>query len=360
MLQLQTEQENRRLLYVAITRAVYKCFVFKNNSSYYANSSLTPFINALKSYKGTLIAIENEVPDAISANQKPVWKPFQPLKIDKFTLSDTNWRKLSYSAIVAPHEYHPKDNRQTCADGYDQFIFKTLPKGAQCGNMLHYIFENIAFDDECTYEYVIKKALYQFFPSKVNAYKDDLLQLVKETLNAKIDVADTRINLAIVNNKQRLNELEFDFHVNEFQLKQLAALSTSERQFEVKDLGEIKGWLNGKIDLFFEYEGKYYILDWKSNFLGDTLDHYKQENLAQAMNENNYHLQYLIYSLAVKKYLGKRLPNFDYDTQFGGVVYLFLRGLRNGNDKGVYVFKPALDVLAFAEKLFNNALKLKT
>ena len=121
-----------------------------------------------------------------------------------------------------------------------------------------------------------------------------------------------------------MNELEFDFHVNEFQLKQLAALSTSERQFEVKDLGEIKGWLNGKIDLFFEYEGKYYILDWKSNFLGDTVDYYNQEHLAKAMNENNYHLQYLIYSLAVKKYLSKRLPNFDYDTQFAGVL-LFSR-----------------------------------
>ena len=106
--------------------------------------------------------------------------------------------------------------------------------------------------------------------------------------------------------------------------------------------------------MFFEYEGKYYILDWKSNFLGDTVDYYSQEHLANAMNENNYHLQYLIYSLAVKKYLGKRLPNFDYDTQFGGVVYLFVRGLRNGNDKGVYVFKPEENEIDGLEKLLNN------
>ncbi len=349
MLQLQTEQENRRLLYVAITRAVYKCYVFKNN--YYKSSAITPFVNALKTYKGPLIAIENEIPAAISANQKPVWKPFQPLKIDTLKLTDTNWRKLSYSAIVAPHEYHPKDNHQTCADEYDQFIFKTLPKGAQCGNMLHYIFENIAFDDESTYEYVIKKALYQFFPSKVNAYKEDLLQLVKETLHSKIAINGHTIHLATVNNKQKLNELEFDFHVNEFQLKQLTALSTHEHPFEVKDLGEIKGWLNGKIDLFFENEGKYYILDWKSNFLGDAIDYYNQEHLAKAMNENNYHLQYLIYSLAVKKYLSKRLPHFDYDTQFGGVVYLFLRGLRDGNDKGVYVYKPESKHMKILEKI---------
>ncbi len=44
--------------------------------------------------------------------------------------------------------------------------------------------------------------------------------------------------------------------------------------------------------------------------------------------------------MAVKKYLSKRLPNFDYKKHFGGVIYLFLRGSRKGNDKGGYVYKP--------------------
>jgi exodeoxyribonuclease V beta subunit len=349
MQRLQMAQEDRRLLYVAITRAVYKCFVFRNN--YYKTSSLSPFVNELKKYKGNLIVFQTSSIDEADEIPRATWAPFTPLTIDKLSLADTNWRKISYSAIVAEHEYHPKENSNSCTEEYDQFIFKTLPKGALCGNMLHFIFEHITFNEPASYDLVIKKALRNYFPSKAAAYKDNLLQLVNETLNAKIDITGTSINLAAVGNKQKLNELEFDFHIDEFNLKQLSALSSNERKFEVKNLGEIKGWLNGKIDLFFENEGKYYILDWKSNFLGDTLDYYSQEHLANAMNENNYHLQYLIYSLAVKKYLSKRIPNFEYNKHFGGVVYLFLRGTRKGDDKGVYVYRPEENEIDGLEKL---------
>ena len=65
----------------------------------------------------------------------------------------------------------------------------------------------------------------------------------------------------------------------------------------------IEGVLHGFIDLFFECNGKYYILDWKSNFLGDTVDDYANNKLVGAMSDSNYHLQYIIYSLAIKKYL---------------------------------------------------------
>jgi exodeoxyribonuclease V beta subunit len=56
-----------------------------------------------------------------------------------------------------------------------------------------------------------------------------------------------------------------------------------------------------------------------------------------AMNENNYHLQYLIYALAVEKFLKSKLPNFDFEKQFGGVIYLFLRGTRSNENSGVFV-----------------------
>ena len=61
------------------------------------------------------------------------------------------------------------------------------------------------------------------------------------------------------------------------------------------------------------------------------------------MNDNNYHLQYLIYTVAVKKYLTSRSPAFDYDRDFGGVLYLFLRGMRKGMDNGVYYCKPGAE-----------------
>jgi exodeoxyribonuclease V beta subunit len=98
--------------------------------------------------------------------------------------------------------------------------------------------------------------------------------------------------------------------------------------------------MNGKIDLFFEHEGKYYILDWKSNFLGNSLEFYDTEHVKAAMYENNYNLQYLIYTVALTKYLQLRKTDFDYDTHFGGVIYLFLRGVRAEGQTGIYYTKP--------------------
>ena len=71
------------------------------------------------------------------------------------------------------------------------------------------------------------------------------------------------------------------------------------------------------------------------------------------MNESNYHLQYLIYTVAAKKYLESRLPSFDYKTQFGGVIYLFVRGMRNGTDAGIFTAKPSLSRISMLEGLLN-------
>ena len=94
--------------------------------------------------------------------------------------------------------------------------------------------------------------------------------------------------------------------------------------------------------MLFECEGKYFVLDWKSTFLGDNLEQYVPSALNEAMSENNYHLQYLIYTLAIKKYLESRIPNFDYEQDFGGVLYLFIRGMRKGTSSGVFNCKPSL------------------
>jgi exodeoxyribonuclease V beta subunit len=98
--------------------------------------------------------------------------------------------------------------------------------------------------------------------------------------------------------------------------------------------------MNGFIDLFFEYKGKYYILDWKSNHLGSELTAYDNEGTSQAMKDNNYHLQYLIYTVALKRFLKNRITDFDYKQHFGGVFYLFLRGVRAKETSGVFYSLP--------------------
>ena len=71
------------------------------------------------------------------------------------------------------------------------------------------------------------------------------------------------------------------------------------------------------------------------------------------MNDHNYHLQYLIYSLAAKKYLESRLPDFDYQRNFGGVFYLFVRGMRAEKNEGVFFTKPSLKTIEQLEALLS-------
>ena len=95
--------------------------------------------------------------------------------------------------------------------------------------------------------------------------------------------------------------------------------------------------------MIFEKNGRYYILDWKSNHLGDNIEAYNAEGVEQAMTDANYHLQYFIYTISVCRYLKQINPNFDYDRDFGGVFYVFVRGCRAEKETGVFYNKPSLE-----------------
>src|SRR5690606_23081407 len=127
--------------------------------------------------------------------------------------------------------------------------------------------------------------------------------------------------------------------------------------YVVNSYGDLEGIMNGKIDLFFQHEGLFYIVDWKSNFLGDSLESYSKKDLEITMADNNYNLQYLIYTVAVKKYLESRLPNFNYEDHFGGVVYVFIRGVRQDTGNGIFVTKPELSKIEELEKLLSYSYK---
>ncbi len=89
----------------------------------------------------------------------------------------------------------------------------------------------------------------------------------------------------------------------------------------------MRGYLTGFIDLVCEYRGKFYILDYKTNFLGDALADYQTDNLLAAMQAHNYGLQYWIYTLVLHRHLQNRLASYRYQDHFGGVMYLFVRGM---------------------------------
>jgi exodeoxyribonuclease V beta subunit len=108
-----------------------------------------------------------------------------------------------------------------------------------------------------------------------------------------------------------------------------------------------KGFIKGFIDLIIHHKGRWYIVDYKSNTLGNTYDRYARDNLFEAMSDHHYFLQYHIYLVALHRYLGLRLKDYDYDTHFGGVFYLFIRGMHPdfGSKYGVFYDRPAKQVI---------------
>ena len=106
--------------------------------------------------------------------------------------------------------------------------------------------------------------------------------------------------------------------------------------------------MKGFIDLVFEWQGQLYLVDYKSNHLGNRVEDYGRSQLAAAMTEARYDLQYYIYSVTLHRYLKKRLQsNYDYDRYFGGVLYLFVRGMNpeRGPEFGVYFDRPRKEVI---------------
>ena len=112
--------------------------------------------------------------------------------------------------------------------------------------------------------------------------------------------------------------------------------------------------ITGVIDLVFEYQGRYYLADYKSNYLGNDLQDYSADKLRQAMLDRRYDLQSLLYLLALHRFLAQRIPDYQYERHFGGSYYLFLRAMRaeHGPRYGVFFERPDLATIEGFDELF--------
>jgi exodeoxyribonuclease V beta subunit len=111
--------------------------------------------------------------------------------------------------------------------------------------------------------------------------------------------------------------------------------------------------MQGFVDLIAEADGRYWILDYKTNDLGPKVDDYHVDALRAAVAHGQYDLQYLIYLVALHRHLGRTLPGYDPEAHLGGAQYLFLRGM-NGRDAstGVFVDRPDPNFLIALDGLF--------
>ncbi|GAB5408815.1 MAG: exodeoxyribonuclease V subunit beta [Balneolaceae bacterium] len=378
--------ERVRLCYVALTRAKVACFVFVVDGS---DSELSPF-SAL--FEGNE-SIKQRIYDQLSLStakyksihkngktklstlirsfcddtkmmdfRKPYTQISNYLKTDEseenefktlsFSRSDLfQFQKItSFSSLSQSSKQNPVFEEKAGFD-YDDFnqapqseensniSILSIQKGAKTGTLLHEIFEEIYFNDPRTFDVVISKSILKHGFSDV--WKPVLQKLVRQTVDHRLK---DEICLADLSANDCLIEMEFHFPISSIELSSLMSIIRGGEENKVGS--SISGFMKGFIDLVFVKNGKYYILDYKSNFLGDSISDYDNASIKEEILHSKYDLQYHIYVLALHKMLERSVPNYSYEEHFGGVMYLFLRGIDpSKKGSGVYFDKPEFSLI---------------
>lgn len=210
-----------------------------------------------------------------------------------------------------------------------------FPRGANPGSFLHKVFEKLDFTHADSWQWLIPSIAEQFgianeFSRYGNVFDEQsqtaVQTWIKEVLYTPLS---SGVRLVDISQNQRLPEMSFNLGLG-------ANFSTAELTDYLKHANfdmvlppqtKLFRFLKGEIDLVYEHHGKYFVLDYKSNHLGDALENYNQDAMADAMNHAGYWLQATIYMLALHRYLKVRLPNYAPETHLGGVEYAFIRGM---------------------------------
>jgi exodeoxyribonuclease V beta subunit len=240
--------------------------------------------------------------------------------------------------------------------GRDIFAF---PRGARAGKCIHTIFEHVDFARlaKRDVEDVVEKALaaHAFEAVWVRALAD----MVEAVVDTPLDASGMR--LSGVTRERRLDELEFYYPlgpVTDSGLRDVLRAGGFPEEIRER-IGALtfkptRGYMTGFIDLVFEHAGRYYLADYKSNWLGATVAAYGEPDLARAMGREAYYLQYLIYCVALHRYLAARVAGYRYGTHFGGVRYLFVRGMRPGAHYGVFADAPSESLIGTLDEYLSR------
>jgi exodeoxyribonuclease V beta subunit len=395
-------QEDLRLLYVALTRAVYACWLgiapVKSGNvkdSQLHKSAIGHVLNGgeaiaavalgekLAALKGDCGAIHIAPPPAISGEHyTPASAEVVLENARSFAGRATErWWIASYSALQleaegeaaastrleAPdtprqanlEEAAAEDSSPPPSPASGLPTMHRFPRGAKPGTFLHGLLEwaaregfakTAAADDERK-DAIARRCHTRGWTSWVNPLDDWL----KRMLTLSMALPDgSRVALADVDTYQP--ELEFwlaSEQVDTLAIDRLVIAHTLDAAPRPKLLQDrLNGMLKGFMDLVFEHEGRYYVADYKSNWLGAEDKDYTLEAMREAVLEKRYELQYTLYLLALHRQLKVRLgENYDYQRHIGGAVYIFLRGLE-GPAGGLHVEKPPQALIESLDALF--------
>lgn len=369
--------ESVRHLYVALTRAKHRSYVVWQEDKRKSKAGLTwLFAREDSAEKFAAAGSANTAGDAAAyfsesetvsveglpdREGQPIARPLVARKgFDARVFSgeiDRSWDTVSFSSLAKGRLVEPEtpdyDSTETAleiepllpAQGIHAF-----PGGTRAGTCLHKILEELDFSDPTQIAPLVKRKLKNF---RISGFDEVIVEMLTRLLHTSLPLADFPLGEIT----QRLPELEFTFPINEVTAPKLQALFDHTNGEIPAVIGRLqfqptRGFLKGFIDVVFEHRGKFYFVDWKSNWLGPDATFYRSENLAQAMAKNFYTLQLSIYTVALHRFLQQRLPGYDYEKNFGGAFYIFLRGLESGG--GVFSARPPLKFVEQLEEIFGH------
>ncbi|WP_430996971.1 exodeoxyribonuclease V subunit beta [Klebsiella quasipneumoniae] len=373
--------EDLRLLYVALTRAVWHCSLGvaplssrKSGNSDFHLSALGRLLQAGEAMDAAGLAarladfchgdIELQRPGELDLTpwQAPAASipPLSARELQRRIADD--WRVTSYSGL----QQHGFSGGQDLLPRLDvdaagvgevvedpQLTPHQFPRGAAPGTFLHSLFEELDFTQPVPDGWMAEKLQLSGFDAQWAPVLTDWLGGVLKT---RLPGPDIALNQLAARDKQ----VEMAFYLPIAQLLTAERLDALIRQYDPLsadtpplDFRQVRGMLKGFIDLVFRHEGRYYLLDYKSNWLGEDREAYTRPAMEQAMRAHRYDLQYQLYSLALHRYLRHRLADYDYDRHFGGVIYLFLRGM-DGQEggQGIFTTRPVRPLIDGLDQLF--------
>lgn len=252
-----------------------------------------------------------------------------------------------------------------------------LVGGREVGTAVHAMFEQIEFTDPSTWPAGVEAALARLpepraraggAPDTLALRRARLARLLENTLTTPLPLDDgAPLELRALAARARRVELEFHLPVGPAAAAQAADLAGLDADGLACDrlaaylqrrgyggpplsFPRLRGYLKGFIDLVFEHAGRYYVLDWKTNWLGSDPRRYGPTAVQAEMTRHGYHLQHLLYTVALHRLLTQRLAGYDPHRHLGGAVYLFVRAVRpgliiDGVPAGVHIHRTPVDVV---------------
>ncbi len=405
----ELQDERFRVLYVALTRAIHACHVFaldvdrttaansKKGFEGTARSALDVMLSRLTPKMGSVeladrtadirwmqgwhpderqhfVADMETVGQPRTAREMPAWQSGPlPGKHSFTTLTHGEQREAINPDAAAGDETETTSVATTSAgkplttpaEPHPDLLALADVRGTDFGNAVHAVFEFRTLDSPITNQLPL---IERFLGDAGVRWKDSDQTGLVETLAARLQGAleaplglegNPALSLADLAEPDLRAEMGFHFTLDDVSMVDLrsACADLGEPHLVPTSQRVLTGLMNGKIDLTFHHDGRFHVLDYKGNYLGDTLADYTGDTLVAQMDRSRYRFQALLYTVAVDRYLRQRLgTGYRRSRHLGECVYLFIRAAGLAPEAGIWRHRFSDQLLDAVDAVLGQAV----